>query len=453
MEKRKFGRTGLEVSVLTFGCGAVGGLMTKGAPADQERAVARALEAGVNHFDTAAAYGDGASEQNVGRVLASLKPDIILSTKVRVPAQRPDIGAAIAASLESSLKRLGRDHVDVFQLHNTIGARADDMTMSVDEVLGDVVPALSRAREQGKTRFIGFTAIGETDALLALIASGAFDSAQVPYNALNPSAGETIAAAYPAQDYGCILDRAAEKGVGTIGIRALAGGALSGSAARNPLGAQVVEPIGSGADYAKDVARANRLEPMVREGHASNLTEMAMRFVVSNPKLSTAEIGLANIGELEAALSAVGKGPLVAGSALAVEAIAGGVFGRDSLNPDFALAPSGLQHRHINGRNAHGEGVLGRDLSVGLRSGQARGLREARRTGDPGGGREVSRARQPHKDLRGGTESALRRDRVRERRGGERRARFGGLQGGARCARQRGGARHPHHGRRVVTRP
>ena len=106
--------------VLTFGCGAVGGLMTKGAPADQERAVARALEAGINHFDTAAAYGDGASEQNIGRVLASLKPDIVLSTKVRVPDERPDIGAAIAASLEASLKRLQRDHVDVFQLHNVI---------------------------------------------------------------------------------------------------------------------------------------------------------------------------------------------------------------------------------------------------------------------------------------------------------------------------------------------
>ena len=287
-----------------------------GRAADQERAVARALEAGVNHFDTAAAYGDGASEQNVGRVFASLKPDVVLSTKVRVPAERPDVGAAIAASLDASLKRLKRDHVDIFQLHNTIAARADGMTMSVDEVLGDVVPALNRVREQGKTRFIGFTAIGETDALLKLIASGAFDSAQVPYNALNPSAGEAVASAYPAQDYRSILDRAAEQGVGTIGIRALAGGALSGSTQRNPLGLPVVEPIGSGADYAKDVARARRLEPMVREGHASSLTEMAMRFVIANPKLPTAEIGLADIGELEAALSAVGKGPL-SGSALA----------------------------------------------------------------------------------------------------------------------------------------
>jgi aryl-alcohol dehydrogenase-like predicted oxidoreductase len=310
MEKRKFGRSGLDVSVLTFGCGAVGGLMTRGAPDDQERAVARAIEAGVNHFDTAVAYGNGASEENLGRVLRQLRPQVIVSTKVRVPAQRPDIGAAIAASLEGSLQRLQRDHVDVFQLHNVIAQRADGLTMSVDEVLGDVVPALNRARDQGKTRFIGFTAIGETAALHRIIDSGAFDSAQVPYNALNPSAGAPVPAGYPAQDYGGILDRAMQAGVGTIGIRALAGGALSGSEARNPLGLATVEPIGSGASYAADVARARRLEPMVHEGHAGSLTEMAMRFVISHPRLSTAEIGLANMDELEAALSAVEKGAL-----------------------------------------------------------------------------------------------------------------------------------------------
>lgn len=312
MEKRKFGRSGLEISVLTFGCGAVGGLMTKGAPAAQERAVARAIDAGVNHFDTAVAYGNGASEENLGRILGRLKPNVIVSTKVRVPAERPDIGGAIAASLEASLQRLKRDHVDVFQLHNTIGERADGMTMSVDEVLGSVVPALNRAREQGKTRYIGFTAIGETDALHRVVASRAFDSAQVPYNALNPSAGAAIPAAYPAQDYAQILDRAYEAGVGTIGIRALAGGALSGSETRNALGLPTVEPIGSGASYAVDAARARRLAAMVHEGHAGSLTEMAMRFVISNPKLSTAEIGLANIEELEGALSAVAKGALSA---------------------------------------------------------------------------------------------------------------------------------------------
>lgn len=327
MEKRKLGRTGLDVSVLTFGCGAVGGLMTRGEPRDQERAVARALEAGVNHFDTAAAYGDGASEQNLGRVLANLKPDIILSTKVRLPAERPDIGALVAASLDASLKRLGRDHVDVLQLHNAIGARADGQTMSADEVLGDVVPALERAQQQGKARFIGFTAIGETAALHRLIGSGAFDTAQVPFNALNPSAGEALPAAYPAQDYDRILDRAAESGVGTIGIRVLAGGALSGRGERNPLGSAVVEPIGSGRDYAVDVERARRLGAMVRDGHAESLTEMAMRFAIANRKLSTTEIGLANIEELEAALRAIGKGPLSAAALAQLKELQAGFLG------------------------------------------------------------------------------------------------------------------------------
>jgi aryl-alcohol dehydrogenase-like predicted oxidoreductase len=309
MHTRKLGRTGRDVSVLTFGCGAVGGLMTRGRPADQERAVARALEAGINHFDTAPSYGDGASEENLGRVLASLKPDVIVSTKVRLPAERLDIGAAVAASLDASLKRLKRDHVDVFQLHNVIGAR-DGQTMSADEVLSDVVPALNRMREQGKTRHIGFTAIGETAALHRLIASDAFDTAQVPYNALNPSPGEPIPAAYPAQDYGRILDLAAQHGIGTIGIRVLAGGALSGREARNPLGLATVEPIGSGTSYAADVARARRLEPMLHEGHATSLTEMAVRFAIAHATLSTTEIGLANIDELEAAIAAVEKGAL-----------------------------------------------------------------------------------------------------------------------------------------------
>ncbi|HEY1300507.1 MAG TPA: aldo/keto reductase, partial [Stellaceae bacterium] len=65
MEMRTLGRTGIRVSALGFGCGAVGGLMVKGAAADQERAVARALELGINYFDTAAMYGNGESEKNL----------------------------------------------------------------------------------------------------------------------------------------------------------------------------------------------------------------------------------------------------------------------------------------------------------------------------------------------------------------------------------------------------
>ena len=74
MQLRVFGRTGMQLSVLGFGCGAVGGLMVRGDAADQERTIARAIAAGVNYFDTAVLYGDGQSETNLGRVLQKLKP-------------------------------------------------------------------------------------------------------------------------------------------------------------------------------------------------------------------------------------------------------------------------------------------------------------------------------------------------------------------------------------------
>src|SRR3984893_4194285 len=102
MKMRTFGRTGMQVSVLGFGCGAVGGLMVRGDPVDQERAVARALESGINYFDTAVQYGDGASETNLGRVLGRLKPaNAFVGTKVRLkPEEFGRIGAAGAASLD-----------------------------------------------------------------------------------------------------------------------------------------------------------------------------------------------------------------------------------------------------------------------------------------------------------------------------------------------------------------
>jgi aryl-alcohol dehydrogenase-like predicted oxidoreductase len=74
MEMRVFGRTGMQLSVLGFGCGALCGLMVRGDPFDQERTIARAIAAGVNYFDTAVQYGNGESEKNLGRVLQRLKP-------------------------------------------------------------------------------------------------------------------------------------------------------------------------------------------------------------------------------------------------------------------------------------------------------------------------------------------------------------------------------------------
>src|SRR5690242_14079647 len=145
MEARTLGRTGQQVSVLGFGCGAVGGLMVRGRPGDQERAVARAIELGISYFDTAPSYGNGESEANLGRVLATLKHDVVVGTKVRVEqGERALVAPAITRSLEASLKRLRRDNVDLFQLHNAIGPNGDGESLDASTVLNEIVPVFER---------------------------------------------------------------------------------------------------------------------------------------------------------------------------------------------------------------------------------------------------------------------------------------------------------------------
>ena len=312
MEHRTFGRTGLKLSILGFGCGAVGGLMVRGDHADQERTIARALDAGVNYFDTAVQYGDGESEKNLGRILQNLKPaSAVVGTKVRVPpTDHGRIGDTITASLEASLRRLRRDHVDIFHLHNPITTKEGGTALGVRQVLGEVVPAFERLRQQGKTRFLGITAVGDTAALHEAVDSRAFDSAQVVYNMLNSSAAEALPPNYPAQDYGRLFEHTQKAGVGVVGIRVLAGGALSGSAERHPIASPPPEPIGSAMNYDADLGRARRLMPLVQEGFAAGLTEAATRFAISHPAMGTILVGMATPQQFDDALAAVLKGPL-----------------------------------------------------------------------------------------------------------------------------------------------
>ncbi|MEA2940174.1 MAG: hypothetical protein QOD09_703 [Bradyrhizobium sp.] len=310
MQLRVFGRTEMRLSVLGFGCGAVGGLMVRGDPADQERTIARAIAAGVNYFDTAVLYGNGESERNLGRVLQKLRPaDVIVGTKVRVPPGE-SIADAVTMSLEGSLARLGLDRIDIFHLHNPITETGGGSALSVRQVLDDAVPAFQRLRRQGKIRFLGITALGDTAALRQVIDANAFDSAQIVYNMLNPSAGEELPANYPAQDYGRLFDHTEAAGVGVVGIRVLAGGALSGSAERHPIAGPAPEPIGSAMNYDADIDRARRLLPLVKDGFAATLTEAATRFALSHPAIGTLLVGMATPQQFEDALAAVQKGPL-----------------------------------------------------------------------------------------------------------------------------------------------
>src|SRR5881296_241004 len=138
MDYRSLGGTGLRVSALGFGCGNIGGLLIRGAPGERERAVARAMELGINYFDTAPSYGDGKSEENLGRVLKALRARVQVGTKFRLdPPDLHDIPGAVARSLDASLQRLDMERVDLFQLHNRIEPARGRNALSLGDVLSE----------------------------------------------------------------------------------------------------------------------------------------------------------------------------------------------------------------------------------------------------------------------------------------------------------------------------
>ena len=313
MEYRPLGRTGIDVSVLGFGCGDVGGLIVRGAPAERTRAIARAVELGVNYFDTATSYGNGVSEQHLGAILRELNLDIYLGTKVRLlPEDVGDIPGAITRSIEASLRRLGRSAVDLLQFHNPIGLASAGTTVGVSEVLEQAIPTFESLRTQGKIRFYGITANGDPEALHRVLDHGAIYTSQVFYNLLNPTAGGQADGAFPGVDFKGLLPRAKRKRIGTIGVRALAAGALSGVAGKHPIAAQSVSPIASGPTYDADVHAANILRKLVKDGHVRTLPEAAYRFIISHDAISTVLVGASTIEHLEEAAAAVIRGPLPA---------------------------------------------------------------------------------------------------------------------------------------------
>lgn len=122
--------------------------------------------------------------------------------------------------------------------------------------------------------------------------------------------GDPATPNYPAQDYGKLFDHTQVAGVGVVGIRVLAGGALSGSAERHSIASPPPNPIGSAQSYEGDLRRAQRLAPLVKEGFAASLAEAATRFCITLPAMGTILVGVASPQQFEDALAAVMKGPL-----------------------------------------------------------------------------------------------------------------------------------------------
>lgn len=312
MRYNTLGKTGLRVSELSYGCGSVGGLLVRGEYKEMVQTVSRAIELGITYFDTATKYGDGKSETNLGSILQELGADVLVGTKVMLdPPDLDDIEKAVISSVDTSLKRLRKEYVDLIQLHNPIALKrpTDSYWVGIDDA-EHAMRAFEKLQEQGKVRFWGITGLGETDALHRTIETLPLQSIQTCYNLLNPTAGGQAKEGFPFQDYRQIIDKASDNEVGTIGIRILAAGALSGTMDRHPTAVKSVSPIASGPDYDGDVKRTSRFQFLVDEGYTQNLVEAAIRFVISKPELSTSLVGIASLEQLEMAVSYVDKGPL-----------------------------------------------------------------------------------------------------------------------------------------------
>ena len=288
---RTLGRTGLRVSAVSFGAGPVSGLMTGDRHDLQRAAAARAIDAGVNWFDTAAGYGNGQSEENLGRVLTELGAAgrVHVATKVRVPPEAfGDVTGHIRRSVEESLHRLKMPRVALLQLHNGITRQRDDepASVSVRDVLdGGIADSFRTLRDEGLVQFVGLTGTGHAEAMRDVIASGEFDTLQVPFNILNPSAG-VAASADGESDYGCVMAYCQGEGMGVFAIRVFAGGALLD---QPPSAHTVRTPFFPLALYERDLARARRLRERV--AGRLDMPEVAVRFALSHPAVSSAIIG------------------------------------------------------------------------------------------------------------------------------------------------------------------
>ena len=311
MEYRTLGKTGIRVSVIAFGAGPVSGWMAELSPDEQCAVVRRALDEGINWFDTAAGYGNGLSEASLGRAFRRLGlPDgVHVATKVRYPEGRlNDIRGYTRASVEASLRRLGLPRVALLQLHNSITARRGDEPTSLmpEDVLGKggVLEAFRELQADGLVGYLGFTGIGQPAAMREVASSGGFDTIQVPFNALNPSAGYPMPAGFAETDYGNIIADCGMASMGVFAIRVFAGGALLG----NPPSAHTLKtPFFPFDLYERDRLRAARLREGL--GPEADLTSLGLRFVLSHPRVHAAIVGFRAPAQMNDVLVG-GLGPL-----------------------------------------------------------------------------------------------------------------------------------------------
>ncbi|HLF77743.1 MAG TPA: aldo/keto reductase [Dehalococcoidia bacterium] len=330
MKYREFGKTGLRVPEIGFGCGPSSGLIVYGSREERRTVLARALDLGVDFFDTAPMYGNLHSEENLGETLQDLGAHPTISTKVSVfPEDLDDIPAAVHRSVEASLKRLGVDTIDIYYLHSMILDKAPPpgpaskvvysstgeeylgpggRGLTAEQLLGPggVADAFDQLKAEGKVRCAGVSIYtGDAPAAIhRVIDSGRFDCAQIYHNILNPTAAIPRPEGFTGPDRGQTLPKAAAQRMGVAVIRPLELGALTGVDERHAQG-----KVEQGPEYERNYRRSEALSFLATEGKQT-LAQAALRYCLSTPGVSTIMVGFSNVRQIEEAAEASDRGPL-----------------------------------------------------------------------------------------------------------------------------------------------
>jgi L-galactose dehydrogenase len=274
MNYRKLGKTDLNLSLIGFGGAALGGVFGNVDPGEGMRAVHLAVDSGINFFDTSPYYGITLAETRLGAALLGRRDRVIIATKCgRYGTNEFDFSAKrVTASIDESLRRLQTNYVDLLQVHDLEFGDAQ-------QIIEETIPALRRLQQQGKARYIGIT--GYPPKLLRRIAEAApVDSilTYCHYNLMNTDMDEVL------------TNFARERGIGLINAAALHMGILTenGPAEWHPAPQEVRDAGKNAAEFCRS--------------HGVDIADVAMRFSLNHPYVSSTLVGMANTRQVEASM-------------------------------------------------------------------------------------------------------------------------------------------------------
>jgi aryl-alcohol dehydrogenase-like predicted oxidoreductase len=292
MQYTTLGRTGLKVSVAGLGCGGFSqlGLGTGGSEASAIGIIQAALDLGVNLFDTAAAYG---TEPVLGKALRTVPRDrVVICTKAPFGVSNPNSTAESAVrSLDRSLKELGTDYIDVYQLHGIAPG-------AYDHALAAIAPALLREKEKGKFRHLGITETApgdrEHDMVRRACADGVWEVAMIAFHMLHQNARDRV------------LPLTRQHGVGTLMMFAVRN--IFSQPGR--LAATMRELAAAGTVPQMLADSPEPLGFLIRDGGASSVIDAAYRFVRHEPGADVVLFGTGDQAHLRSNIASLLKPPL-----------------------------------------------------------------------------------------------------------------------------------------------